>query len=84
MMLLLRHNIIWKLHIPVKQEMFVKHLCPYGHTLQGSHEWKLQVFGIFQSPRGILCQKLLYHTQNRTLPKYSYDKSAHQISFQYV
>jgi hypothetical protein len=38
----------------------------------------------FRSPRGITLSKMAWLYQNRTWLRYSYDKPAYQISFQYV
>jgi hypothetical protein len=49
-------------------------------------ERKLQIIGIFlkvEQPYK-LWQKRLDRIQNRTGPRYSYNKSVYQISFQYV
>jgi hypothetical protein len=48
------------------------------------NERKLQISGIFLSPRGITLSKMVRYTQNRTWPRYLPDKTVYQISFQYV
>jgi hypothetical protein len=45
---------------------------------------KLQIVRIFLSPKGITVKKWLDRTQQRTWPRFSYNKSVYQISFQYV
>jgi hypothetical protein len=76
----------------LKQETFVKHLWPLlpwtyiiGCTsMYYGHEWKLQIIGTFWSPKIITLSKMLYRSQNITWSRYSYDKSAYLIPFQYV
>ena len=48
------------------------------------NERKVQIVGIFQSPRAITLTKVAQSYPKQNLPRQSHDESAHQISFQYV
>jgi hypothetical protein len=45
---------------------------------------KLEIIGIFLSPRAITLSKMARSYPKITWPRYAYDKSVYQISFQYV
>jgi hypothetical protein len=45
------------------------------------NEWKLQIIGIFQNPRGITLSKWLHRTPKNTLPRYFYNESVYLFHF---
>lgn len=51
-------------------------------TLCKENERKLKIIGIFQVKGVYICQKRFDRTQNRTCPRYSYNKTVYKISYE--